>query len=75
MGVKAEFYTVSGKMFKSATFEYKNRVAVNGKPREFISRMTITSAIIKSDVTTINYGKPVLKRVSDAVFNLNLLTR
>lgn len=75
VGVKAEFYTVSGKMFKTATFEYKNSVSINDKPREFISRMTISSAIIKDDVTVIKYSKPVLKKVPDAVFNLNLLTK
>lgn len=75
VGVKAEFYTVSGKMFKTATFEYGNIITLSGKPREFISQMTITSAIIQSDVTAINYSKPVLKKVSDAVFNLNLLTK
>lgn len=75
VGVQAEFYTVSGKMFKTAAFEYQNIITINGKPREFISRMTITSAIIKDDVTTINYSKPSLKNVTDAVFNLNLLTK
>lgn len=75
VGVKAEFYTVSGKMFKTATFEYENSVNINDNPREFISKMTINSAIIKDDVTIIKYSKPVLKKISDAVFNLNLLTK
>jgi outer membrane lipoprotein-sorting protein len=75
VGLKAEFYTVSGKMFKTATFEYKNSITINEKPREFISKMVITSAIIKDDVTTMHYSKPVLKKVSDATFNLNLLTK
>ena len=75
VGLKAEFYTVSGKMFKTATFEYKNTITLNEKPREFISKMIITSAIIKEDITTMHYNKPVLKKVSDATFNLNLLTK
>jgi outer membrane lipoprotein-sorting protein len=75
VGLKAEFYTVSGKMFKTATFEYKNNITINEKPREFISKMIITSAIIKEDITTMHYHKPVLKKVSDATFNLNLLTK
>ena len=75
VGLKAEFYTVSGKMFKTATFEYKNSVTINEKPREFISKMIITSAIIKEDVTNMYYNNPVLKKVSDATFNLNLLRR
>jgi outer membrane lipoprotein-sorting protein len=75
VGLKAEFYTVSGKMFKTATFEYKNNITINEKPREFMSKMIITSAIIKEDVTTMHYNKPVLKKVPDATFNLNLLTK
>jgi len=75
VGLKAEFYTVSGKMFKTAVFEYKNSVNIGGKPREFISRMVITSALIKNDVTTMNYGQVVIRKIPDSVFNLNLLTR
>jgi outer membrane lipoprotein-sorting protein len=75
VGLKAEFYTVSGKMFKTATFEYNNSITINEKPREFMSKMIITSAIIKEDVTTMHFNNPVLKKVSDATFNLNLLTK
>jgi outer membrane lipoprotein-sorting protein len=75
VGLQAEFYTVSGKMFKTAVFEYKNTVMINEKPREFISKMTITNAIMKNDVTTIHYSKPILKKVSNAVFNLNIMTK
>lgn len=75
VGLKAEFFTVSGKMFKTATFEYHNSININNQPREFISKMVINSAVIKDDVTVIKYSKPVLKKVSDAVFNLNLLTK
>jgi hypothetical protein len=75
VGVKAEFYTVSGKMFKTATFEYKNSITIGGKPKEFISKMVITSAIVKEDVTTMNYGKVLIRKVPDSIFNLNLLTR
>ncbi len=75
VGLKAEFYTVSGKMFKTATFEYKNSIAIEGKPREFISSMVITSAIVKEDVTTMHYRKVLIRKVPDSIFNLNLLTR
>jgi outer membrane lipoprotein-sorting protein len=75
VGVKAEFYTVSGKMFKTATFDYKNSITVDGKPREFISKMIITSAIVKEDVTTMNYRNASIRKVPDSIFNLNLLTR
>lgn len=75
VGVKAEFYTVSGKIFKTATFEYKNSITIDDKPREFISRMVIMSAIMKDDITTMHYRKAVIKNIPDSLFNLNLLTR
>jgi len=74
-GLKAEFYTVSGKMFKSAAFEYKNSITTGGKPRDFISQMVITSAVLKEDVTTMSYRKVLIKKVPDSVFNLNLLVK
>ncbi len=73
VGVKAEFYTVSGKMFKTAVFEYGNRMTVDGKERPFISKMVVTSAIMKDDVTTMNFQKMSFKKVPDSTFNLNLL--
>jgi hypothetical protein len=75
VGIKAEFYTVSGKMFKFATFEYENSITINGIPREFISKMVITSAITKEDVTTMYFRKPLVKKVPDSMFNLNLLMK
>lgn len=75
VGVKAEFYTVSGKMFKTATFSYDNSIIVNGTPRPFISKMVITSAVMKEDVTTMIFGEVAFKKIPDSMFNLNLLLR
>jgi outer membrane lipoprotein-sorting protein len=75
VALKAEFYTVSGKMFKTATFQYKNSITIDGKPREFISEMVITSAIVKEDITTMNYARVAIKKIPDSTFNLNLLTK
>jgi len=75
VGVKSEFFTVSGKMFKSATFEYENSILIQGKPKQFISKMVITDAVLKSNVTTMNYSKVKLKKIPDSTFNLNLLVR
>ncbi len=73
--MKAEFYTVSGKLFKTAVFEYGNTVTIDGQPQPFISKMTITSAIIKEDVTVMSYRKVSFRKVHDSTFNLNLLVR
>ena len=75
VGVKAEFYTVSGKMFKTAMFEYENSITVDGAPRPFISRMVITNAIVKEDVTTMIFRKVSFKKIPDSMFNLNLLLK
>lgn len=75
VGLKAEFYTVSGKMFKFAVFEYENSITINGIPREFISKMVITSAITREDVTTMYFRNPLVKKVPDSMFNLNLLMK
>ena len=74
-GVKAEFYTVSGKLFKTATFEYEHTVEIGGSPRPFISKMIITNAVIKEDITTMRYSKVIFRRVPDSMFNLNLLMK
>ena len=75
IGVKAEFFTVSGKMFKSAAFEYENSIPIEGKPKPFVSKMIITDTVIKENITTMTYGKIRLKKIPDSTFNLNLLMR
>jgi hypothetical protein len=75
VGVKAEFYTVSGKMFKTAVFEYDNSIVIGGAQRPFISRMIITNAIMKEDVTTMTFRRVAFRRIPDSMFDLNLLTR
>jgi hypothetical protein len=75
VGIKSEFFTVSGKKFKSATFEYENSITVEGRPMPFVSKMVITDALIEGNVTTMTYDKVALKKIPDAAFNLNLLVR
>ena len=75
VGVKADFFTISGKRFKSAFFEYGNSILINGTSSPFVSKMVITDAVIKDNVTTLIYGKVILKEIPDSAFNLNLLRR
>jgi hypothetical protein len=75
LGVKAEFYTVSGKMFKAAIFEYGNSILRDGRNNPFISKMVITNAVVSEDVTTMNYSRARVGKIPDAAFNLNLLVR
>lgn len=75
VGVKAEFFTVSGKIFKTATFDYGNQVTVDRKTYPFVSKMTIIDSVATDNVTVMSYGKIKVRPVSDATFNLNLLVR
>jgi hypothetical protein len=75
VGVKSDFFTVSGKRFKSAVFEYDNEIKINNSHRPFISKMTITDALIESNITTMKYDEVIVKPIPDSTFNLNLLLR
>lgn len=75
VGVQADFFTISGMHFKTALFEYDNSIKVNDNSRPFVSKMIITDAVIKDNVTTMSYGKVTIKKIPDSTFNLNLLMR
>lgn len=75
LGVKAEFLTVSGEVFKRATFEYNNKMAIGGKDFPFVSKMTITDALNDKNITTISYASPRQEKLADSLFNVNNLVR
>lgn len=69
VGVKAEFYSVSGKLLKTATFEYGNTIEHEGKRIPFISRMTIRDALIDAE-TVMDFGTVKVKKIAAAEFDL-----
>ena len=73
VAVRAEYFTVSGKMFKSARFEFDHRVQVEGKESPFISKLIIQDAVMPDNVTTMSFSEPRLDKLSDATFDVNLL--
>jgi hypothetical protein len=75
VGVRAEYFTVSGKVIKTSVMEYAQTVAVDGTPRPFISRLVITDALLSDNVTTLTFRKPRFGELPDHVFNLNLIGR
>jgi hypothetical protein len=75
VGVKAEFYTVSGKLLKTAIFEYDNTLEIDGESRPFVSKMAITDAVVPENITTMIYEQVMVKEIPDSAFNLNLLRR
>jgi outer membrane lipoprotein-sorting protein len=76
VGVKAEFYTLSGKLFKMAEFRYDNRVRTpDNEEIPFVSELVIRDAIQKDKVTTLTYSHIRVQAVPDSTFNLNVLVR
>ncbi len=76
LGLKAEFLTVGGDVFKTATFQYGNRVRVpGGEEIEFISRMTIRDAMGAGNVTVLVYGTPRAETHPASIFNVNNVGR
>lgn len=76
VGVKAEFYTLSGKLFKTADFKYDNRLRTgDGAEAPFVSELVIHDAIQKDRVTAMAYSNIKVEPIPDSTFNLNVLVR
>ena len=72
VGVKAQYFAVSGKMFKSAVFEHDNQIQLRNKPHPFISKMTIYDALIEENVTSMTFSGQQLIPVPPSTFDVNL---
>lgn len=75
VGVKADYYTLSGKRFKSANMNYASTLKISGEPRPFISEIAIYEELMSGDVTTLNMTEPRLAPLPDYIFNLNLFMK
>ena len=75
VGIKAEYFTVSGKKFKLSGMEYGNKVVIGGKERPFISKITIYDELMSGDVTYLNFTRPRFEALPDYVFNINLFMK
>ena len=71
LGVKAEFYTVSGKLIKAARFQYDNTIQYEGRSIPFVSRMQITDTLAADSVTTLTYSSIETRPLSARDFQLN----
>lgn len=72
-GLKAEYFTVSGKLFKTAFMEYDNRVSRDGGLKPFISRITILGRLVDSERTVLTFTRPTLEVLPDYIFDLSLM--
>jgi hypothetical protein len=76
LGVKAEFLTVGGDLFKTATFEYGNRVRIpGGEEIEFVSKMEIRDAMGAGGTTVLTYESPRAETHAPSTFNVNNVAR
>jgi len=69
VGVKAEFYSLSGKLLKTAHFDYGNLIEYQGRRIPFVSRMSIRDALIDAE-TTMEYGTVQARSIPAADFDL-----
>lgn len=72
VGVKAEFFSLSGKLLKIARFDYGNGIEYQGQRIPFISRMTIRDAIADAE-TSMDFGTVKVKKITAAEFDLGQL--
>jgi hypothetical protein len=75
VGVKAEYFTVSGKRFKSATMDNTNKVRIDGEVRPFISKIIIYDELLSSNVTTLDLTRPTFRKLASYIFDVNLLIK
>lgn len=71
LGIRAEFYTVSGKHIKTARFKYDNHINAGEKSIPFVSEMQIVDALAGDAVTTLNYSAIEVRSLSARDFRLN----
>jgi len=75
LGIRAEYLTVSGKLFKTATMQYEQQVQQEGEQRPFVSSIRIQNELIDQHVTWLRFGAADIRPLADAFFNLNLLRK
>jgi hypothetical protein len=75
LGLKAEFLTVGGDVFKTAAFDYGNTMNAGNGTFEFVSRMTIKDATGAGTITTISFGSPRPETHPVSMFNINNVVR
>ena len=75
VGVKAEYFTVSGKLFKAATMHYDNNIKIGETTRPFISKILMYDELMSSDVTVMAFKNTGFQKLPDYIFNLNLLRK
>lgn len=74
VGVKAEYYTVSGKLTRSARMDYDNKLTNGTNSLPLISRMTIYDHFVTNNLTTLEFATPTLRPPPPSTFDINRIT-
>lgn len=74
VGVKAEYYTVSGKLTRSARMVYENTLPDGTNTLPLISKMTIFDHFVTNNVTTLEFAAPTLRSLPPSTFDVNRIT-
>ena len=72
VGVKAEFFSVSGKLLKTAHFDYGNTIQYDSQRIPFISKMIISDALADAE-TVMEFGAVTVNKISASEFDLGQL--
>jgi hypothetical protein len=75
LGVKAEFYSVSGKILKSAHMTYGNKIQSGEHHFYYVSEMVIENSLKKNDKTVLNYTDIEIKDIAERKFNIRLTSQ
>jgi hypothetical protein len=76
VGVKADYYTVSGKLFKTSFMTYDHAVKTpEGGTTPFVSRILFASAIASEESSELAFSPPVIAPLPPSIFDVNRLTR
>lgn len=71
LGVRADFLTVSGRPFKYAMFDYRNRVKGKTGETPFVSTMKIVNSAFPNEFSVLSYRDVHAQVQPDSKFNLD----
>lgn len=74
-GLKAEYCTASGKLLKTATFEYGNEISYKERKFNYVSRLVIRSQIESSVITELMYSNIKIVKHPQSIFMLANIDR
>ncbi|SEJ19747.1 outer membrane lipoprotein-sorting protein [Paraburkholderia diazotrophica] len=74
LGVKAEFMTPSGEVFKTATFDYQTLRDADGKESPFVSAMTIVNTNFPDRMSRLEYSEVQPASFPASLFSLSNFT-